>query len=210
MPETYILKIRSGRNKVHKKRLYFWLKDYKHVPRQKNRDFYQKKECSVMEKNRMLRWCRRRGFVLEAVPTKYTRSRSYRAEYFRENPSRAGIYRCVYCGRKLPKEKITVDHIFPIHEMETSAAVRRRAALHGIKGSNDVKNLCAACRRCNLRKGTHMGRWIRKAFLGRMTWYWPVVKISRLAIVCLIVYAFGCWQPDIISFVWESVQKLKF
>ena len=43
MPETYILKIRSGRNKVHKKRLYFWLKDYEHVPRQKNRDFYQKK-----------------------------------------------------------------------------------------------------------------------------------------------------------------------
>lgn len=43
MPETYILKIRSGRNKVHKKRMYFWLKDYKHVPRQKNRDFYQKK-----------------------------------------------------------------------------------------------------------------------------------------------------------------------
>ena len=104
----------------------------------------------------------------------------------------------------------TVDHIFPIHEMETSAAVRRRAALHGIKGSNDVKNLCAACRRCNLRKGIHMGRWIRKAFLGRMTWYWPAVKILRLAAVCLVLYAFGRWQPDIISFVWESVQKLKF
>ena len=129
---------------------------------------------------------------------------------FRENPSRAGIYRCVYCGRKLPKEKITVDHIFPIHEMETSAAVRRRAALHGIKGSNDVKNLCAACRRCNLRKGTHMGRWIRKAFLGHMTWYWPAIKILRLAAVCLVVYAFVRWQPDIISFVWEPVQKLKF
>ena len=162
-----------------------------------------------MEKNRMLRWCRRWGFVLEAVPTKYTRSRSYRAEYFRENPSRTGRYRCVYCGRKLPKEKITVDHIFPIHEMETSAAVRRRAALHGIKGSNDVKNLCAACRRCNLRKGTHMG-----GGYGKRSWAYDMVLAgnkdtpagSRLS-GCIRIRALAA---DIISFVWEPVQKLKF
>lgn len=58
----------------------------------------------------------------------------------------------VHTVAKKPKDKITIDHIFPVHCMEKYPAVRKRAALFGIHGSNDMKNLCTACMRCNQKK----------------------------------------------------------
>lgn len=201
MSETYTLKIKSGRNNIRKKRFYFWIRNFEYNKRSKGHDFYQKKECQEQEKIRIQRMCKRKGFEFTAIPTRYSRSRNYRTMFFRENPSYSGKYRCVYCGRKFKKEKITVDHIFPIHEMETSSSVRRRAALHGIHGSNDVKNLCAACKRCNLKKGTRMGRWILKAFLGRTVWFWPTIQLIRVSIICLILYKINEFHPEIFMIV---------
>lgn len=110
----------------------------------------------------------------------YTRSRNYRNDFFAKNKTVSGRYRCAYCGRKLAREKITIDHIFPVHCMEEYPAVRKRAALFGIRESNALKNLVPAYRRCNLRKGTRMGWWIIKGFLGRMSWYWPIRKMIRI------------------------------
>ena len=59
--------------------------------------------------------------------------------------------------QKKPKDKITIDHIFPVHCMEKYPAVRKRAALFGIHGSNDMKNLCTACMRCNQKKRSENG-----------------------------------------------------
>ena len=100
----------------------------------------------------MQRFSRRKGLTFEAVPTQYTRSSNYRSRFFAKHPSPTGKYRCAYCGKKKPKDKITIDHIFPVHCMEEYPAVRRRAALLGIHGSNDMKNLCTACMRCNQKK----------------------------------------------------------
>lgn len=139
----------------------------------------------------MFQFCRRRKLSLNAVPTQYTRSRNYRNEFFAKNKTVSGRYRCAYCGRKLAREKITIDHIFPVHCMEEYPAVRRRAALFGIRGSNDLKNLVPACRRCNLRKGPQMGWWIIKGFLGRTWWYWPVRKLLRLTVILAVAYLCG-------------------
>lgn len=66
----------------------------------------------------MQRFSRRKGLTFEAVPTQYTRSNSYRSQFFACHPSATGKYRCAYCGKKKPKDKITIDHIFPVHCME--------------------------------------------------------------------------------------------
>lgn len=148
MGNTYTIRVRSGSNSVRRYRFSLWWKRYIFNPRSNGRGFYEKKDCSKWEKNKMFHFCR----------------------------------------RKLAREKITIDHIFPVHCMEEYPAVRRRAALFGIRGSNDLKNLVPACRRCNLRKGTRMGWWIIKGFLGRTWWYWPVRKLLRLTVILAVAY----------------------
>ncbi len=69
-------------------------------------------------------------------------------------PENTGVHTV---GKKKSKDKITIDHIFPVHCMEEYPAVRRRAALFGIHGSNDMKNLCTACMRCNQKKRSENG-----------------------------------------------------
>ena len=191
MGNTYTIRIRSGSNSVKRYRFSMWWKRYIFNPRSNGRGFYEKKDCSKWEKNKMFHFCRRRKLSLDAVPTQYTRSRNYRNEFFAKNKTVSGRYRCAYCGRKLEREKITIDHIFPVHCMEEYPAVRKRAALFGIRGSNDLKNLVPACRRCNLRKGTRMGWWIIKGFLGRTWWYWPVRKLLRLTVILAVAYLCG-------------------
>lgn len=171
MGNTYTIRIRSGSNSVKRYRFSMWWKRYIFNPRSNGRGFYEKKDCSKWEKNKMFHFCRRN-----------------RNEFFAKNKTVSGRYRCAYCGRKLAREKITIDHIFPVHCMEEYPAVRRRAALFGIRGSNDLKNLVPACSRCNLRKGTRMGWWIIKGFLGRTWWYWPVRKLLRLTVILAVAY----------------------
>lgn len=90
--------------------------------------------------------------------------------------------------QKKPKDKITIDHIFPVHCMEKYPAVRKRAALFGIHGSNDMKNLCTACMRCNQKKEAKMGIWILKGFLGKQPWYWPLRRILTVILVFFVLY----------------------
>mgnify|MGYP000506048095 CR=1 FL=1 len=127
--------------------------------------------CSVLaeEKDSLLKLCRRN--IREVTVTAVS--------FFACHPSATGKYRCAYCGKKKPKDKITIDHIFPVHCMEKYPAVRKRAALFGIHGSNDMKNLCTACMRCNQKKEAKMGIWILKGFLGKQPWYWPLRRYLR-------------------------------
>ena len=130
----------------------------------------------------------KKEYYIEAVPTQYTRSSNYRSLFFAKYPSPTGKYRCAYCGKKKPKDKITIDHIFPVHCMEKYPAVRKRAALFGIHGSNDMKNLCTACMRCNQKKEAKMGIWILKGFLGKQPWYWPLRRILTVILVFFVLY----------------------
>lgn len=66
--------------------------------------------------------------------------------------------------------------------------MRRRAALFGIHGSNDMKNLCTACMRCNQKKEAKMGIWILKGFIGKQPWYWPLRRILTVILVIFVLY----------------------
>lgn len=98
----------------------------------------------------MQRFSRRKGLTFEAVPTQYTRSNSYRSQFLPVILPQLGNID-VHTVAKKPKDKITIDHIFPVHCMEKYPAVRKRAALFGIHGSNDMKTyvlpVCGAIRK---------------------------------------------------------------
>ena len=188
MVQTYTLRIKNGTRHVKQYRIWLWWKKYTCIKRANGRVYYEKKECSRREKNHMQRFSRRKGLTFEAVPTQYTRSNSYRSQFFACHPSATGKYRCAYCGKKKPKDKITIDHIFPVHCMEKYPAVRRRAALFGIHGSNDMKNLCTAGMRFNQKKEAKMGIWILKGFLGKQPWYWPLRRILTVILVFFVLY----------------------
>ena len=117
-----------------------------------------------------------------------------------------GKYRCAYCGKKKPKDKITIDHIFPVHCMEKYPAVRKRAALFGIHGSNDMKNLCTACMRCNQKKEAKMGIWILKGFLGKQPWYWP---LRRILTVILVIFVLYLGRKIYMPVVWNWINTLQ-
>lgn len=51
-----------------------------------------------------------------------------------------GNGRCFYCGKKLKKEEMSIEHIIPLQE----------------HGSNDIKNLFCSCRKCNQEKGNNI------------------------------------------------------
>jgi len=123
------------------------------------------------------------------VEEKYTRSGDYRDTFFKEyKPAVPAKYRCAYCGRKFIRRKITVDHIFPVNKLMYQQTTRDAAKLYGISGANDAKNLVAACRRCNSKKGTKMGLWIVRGFLGRSELLWKIRKLARIAIIAVIYY----------------------
>lgn len=84
MGNTYTIRVRSGSNSVRRYRFSLWWKRYIFNPRSNGRGFYEKKDCSKWEKNKMFHFCRRRKLSLNAVPTQYTRSRNYRNEFFQK------------------------------------------------------------------------------------------------------------------------------
>ncbi|MEX2569855.1 MAG: HNH endonuclease signature motif containing protein [Gemmatimonadota bacterium] len=59
-------------------------------------------------------------------------------ESLRERILRRDAYRCVYCGLEFPAEALTLDHVQP----------RMRG------GDRSEGNLVAACRSCNVEKGS--------------------------------------------------------
>lgn len=148
--------------------------------------FYEKNNVSALDANIWDDWAARRRLNCHIVDMKYTRSDSYRQEYFKNNkPEQPAKYRCVYCGRKLLYKDVTVDHLYPINKLMYEPRIQKRAKRHGIDGANDVKNLVCACRRCNSKKGTKMGFWLIRGWVGRHAMVW---KLRNLTFWCLFIF----------------------
>lgn len=67
MGNTYTIRIRSGSNSVKRYRFSMWWKRYIFNPRSNGRGFYEKKDCSKWEKNKMFHFCRRRKLSLISI-----------------------------------------------------------------------------------------------------------------------------------------------
>ena len=123
--------------------------------------------------------------------SKYDRSMNYRYEYIKNNPGYKGnrqVYHCAYCGKRIKKDQMQVDHIFSVYNAKNSFITRLLMRLFGINGVNDVKNLTASCPKCNLKKGKMGNGWIISGFLGKNIWYHRIKKLIKLALLAVIIY----------------------
>ena len=149
------------------------------------------------------------GLKCILIPEQYTRSDNYRKEFFKaQKPVNNALYRCAYCGKKFTFQQIQVDHIFPVNELSYSGIVRKRAASYGIANANDVKNLCCACKKCNLKKGTKLGMWVIRGFLGKHEAYWKVRHIAKAIVFWLcIIFAISFLKENAPEF-FQTLTKL--
>lgn len=117
------------------------------------------------------------------------RSSTYRKnffDYYEPNASRGRWY-CAYCGKKLKKEKVEVDHLYPIEKVSRSLKLQKKLRNKGICSVNDPLNLVAACQRCNSKKRFNMQFWILRGTLGRESLFWKVKKFLLLFITFILL-----------------------
>ena len=137
------------------------------------RDYRRKKTYFIRRgtKAQVTRWARRmqrRGWKTIAYRSTFARSSNYRNTFFANCEPLHGKYWCAYCGRRLNKKDVVVDHIIPIGAVKESRRAGR--ALRG-QSINNPGNLVAACRKCNIKKGDKAGLWVVRAKLGRHRWF---------------------------------------
>ena len=112
------------------------------------------------------------------------RGSDYRRRYFIMNkPVFRDKYICVYCGKLLKKDDVTIDHLYPIGKASKSISYQKKLNRRGLKNINDGKNLVSACYKCNALKGTDTGIWILKGKIGLIYPLWIVRYFFRLVII---------------------------
>lgn len=134
----------------------------------------------------------------------WERSSNYRDKFLKEHPK--GPYYCRYCNRRLKKEYMEIDHLFPISKAKKSPDVRFLMYLSGINNVNDIKNLVPSCHRCNKNKDSKMGIWLLKGVLGKYKWYWILRKIIIILFVGIVIFLLI--RPEIFQNVMNSLKQV--
>lgn len=117
------------------------------------------------------------------------RSSNYRKTFFANiNPAFGNTYFCAYCGKPVGKEKITVDHLFPVGKVSRDIRLQKRIRWFGIKDVNSAKNLVPACSRCNQAKSTKMGIWLIKGYIGKHQKLWFFRWTVRFLVIAALIY----------------------
>lgn len=135
-----------------------------------------KKEIKRLQKENIRYSCYR---------VEYERASNYRQTFFQRTE---GPYRCRYCNKKLPKDKVFVDHIIPVAKTQKSKTARLMLAVRRCGNVNDIRNLAPACRSCNSKKSDKMGIWIIRGWLGKYKIYWVLLRILQILCICLILF----------------------
>lgn len=114
---------------------------------------------------------------------KYKRDETYRTRYIAAHPPNHGKYRCVYCGRRIPKEKMQVDHVIAVNRVKKNWLYR----LCVPNGINELDNLVCSCAKCNKRKGDKGGLWTIRGHFWKICL--PVYTLLRVIVILAIVFA---------------------
>ena len=134
-------------------------------------------------------YCKANGLKLQMDTGYLERSCNYRNQYFKAHPPQIrGKYLCVYCGRLLPQDKVTVDHLYPVKQVRNSPKLQRKLKRMGIHDVNDPRNLVASCQKCNLKKAAKTGKWIFYGKIGQSVLLWRIRKLIRLGLLILAIY----------------------
>ncbi len=134
------------------------------------------------------KYSRKRGLFVEERSEEYIRSNNYRKLFFDNvHPLEKGKYRCIYCGRKLPHDKVTVDHILPVSETARRTGLKLLYQILGLESINDLRNLGAACERCNKSKGKKTGLWLIRGFAGKSETLWHIRFVIRIILIVVLI-----------------------
>ena len=138
--------------------------------------------------NKVVEYCKHRHLKYTLNGEFSERSTGYRKAFFENNePFIKDRYFCAYCGRLIHKNRVTVDHLYPVGEAKRSIKLQQRLKRKGFDNINDIKNLVPACKRCNSRKGKKMGIWILKGIVGRYPCIWIARHFIRIALLIFLV-----------------------
>lgn len=156
-------------------------------------------------------FCIKNGLKMEMNDNSYNRSYNYRLQFFDNTPPFLNNkYFCIYCGRFLNKEKLTVDHIIPIAKIKKDRCLQEKIVSYGWKDGNDIKNLGASCKSCNSKKGAKMGFWIIKGRIGKSNVFqvarWIFRVITFIAILVVLIKMLSSEYSDLASkfyFYWR-------
>ncbi len=110
---------------------------------------------------------------------KYKRDSSYRERFIEANPPKNGKYRCVYCGRKISKDDMEVDHVIAVGRVKKNWLYR----LCVPNGVNDIDNLVPSCHKCNHKKGNKGGFWAIRGHFWRIIL--PIVIFIKVTLFCI-------------------------
>lgn len=150
--------------------------------------------------NAIKEYCIKNKLRVNITDLAYTRAHNYREVYFENNKGIFGdgrYYHCVYCGKILKKDKVTVDHFFPINKVKNSPYSSINIRLlkkFGIEDINDKRNLVCACKSCNSSKGSKGGIWLVRGYLGRFFILWVLFYTLLLYFIgYYLIYAFNCF-----------------
>lgn len=139
----------------------------------------------------LLKFCNKKKLRIEQEDERFSRSATYRDDFFRANrgyKKNGKDYHCAYCGKKLKKAKIEVDHVVAVDAVKKKILARLFIILTGIKNVNDPKNLVASCRRCNRKKSNKQGLWVLRGYLGRHIWFWRILRIAIILLISVLIY----------------------
>ena len=166
---------------------------------------------------RIRRFCERHGLTYVETKSQYVRSGSYRGVFFTHEKGDRGngkVYHCAYCGRRLKRDDVTVDHVIPVSSAQKTRSGRAAMAFWGITNVNDPANLVAACEKCNSRKADRSGLWVIRGFLGRSIWFWRLLRLAIAAAAAVLAYYLICRHTglgspgEVLRFIAEKVLGL--
>lgn len=182
-----IIRIKNGRSSTYDCRRMLFLDGFKLIRKAYNKSYFEQKvkDESVeawKEKYEEL------GFNVEIVSEEYVRNSNYRDMFFEKHPG--DKFQCVYCGRVFPKDRITVDHVFPVDKATTPKG-QRYIKKNNLTGINDINNLVPSCRHCNSKKRTKTGSWLLRAKLGQKDIYWIIVYVLKGLFITLSILLLG-------------------
>ena len=135
------------------------------------------------------RYCKEHKFIIHIYPEEYQRNYEYRREFFIHNkPHFKGKYFCAYCGTLLDPDEVTVDHIISVKRAKKNRLAQWLLTKLKIENINDETNLAAACIDCNCQKGSKLGIWMIRGFLGKHKYFWISVYCIFFVWILILIY----------------------
>lgn len=164
----------------------YWMKHYPFREASNAYGGYYTATVGAKDKSEIILRARKSHIRYRCCETRWARADHCREKFLRAVP---GPYRCQYCGRKISRSQMVVDHIVPVAKAKSAGIGRQLLLLRGITDVNDVRNLTASCRACNRRKSDKLGLWYLQGVFGHPAAFRALRGAVIMALILLAAYS---------------------